>query len=232
MNEEGFYTFMKKKRKSENTIQNCIAAIKELETYLGKQQLSLDTLSIPNLETFISDYLDKNRTTKFLWSINYYFLFIGRDDLLHISHSIRGKLVKKARKPFKLRDFRGVRAADIDKLEALGIDDNTSMLERGQNSKLRKELATQSGLSIKVIEEIVKLSDLARIPGVKGIRARLYYDSGFDTCKKISLSTQEIILEITQKFVEETGFDGIAPLPKEISYSIEIAKKLPDIVEW
>jgi len=62
--------------------------------------------------------------------------------------------------------------------------------------------------------EIVKLSDLARIPGVKGVRARLYHDAGLDTVEKIAETPPEKILEITQEFVKETEFDGIAPLPK------------------
>jgi hypothetical protein len=33
-------------------------------------------------------------------------------------------------------------------------------------------------------------------------------------------------------FVERTGFDGIAPLPKEAEYTIESARKLPKIIEY
>ncbi|MCK5266146.1 MAG: DUF4332 domain-containing protein [Candidatus Thorarchaeota archaeon] len=232
MNEEGFHAFMKKKRKSESTIKNCIVATKELEAYLEKLGLTFDNLSVTNLETFISDYLEKKRTAKFLWSVNYYFLFLARNDLLQKSNSIREQLVQKTRKPFKLKDFRGVRSVDVAQLETLGIIDVVAMLERGKTSELRKQLANESGLSIKVIEEFVKLSDLTRIPGVKGIRARLYHDAGFDTCMKISVSTKEEILKVTQKFVEGTNFDGIAPLPKEVSGSIETTKKLPNIIEW
>jgi len=34
------------------------------------------------------------------------------------------------------------------------------------------------------------------------------------------------------KFVDRTGFDGMAPLPKEAEFSVEKAKKLPKIVEY
>jgi hypothetical protein len=33
-------------------------------------------------------------------------------------------------------------------------------------------------------------------------------------------------------FVEKTGFEGIAPLPKEAEFTIAEAKKLPRIVEY
>ncbi|MBN2044961.1 MAG: hypothetical protein JW757_08085 [Anaerolineales bacterium] len=41
----------------------------------------------------------------------------------------------------------------------------------------------------------------------------------------------EEILEITRKFVEETGFDGIPLLPGEVEYSINKAQRLPIMVE-
>jgi len=34
------------------------------------------------------------------------------------------------------------------------------------------------------------------------------------------------------KFVEKTGFEGIAPLPKELESTIAEAKKLPKIIEY
>lgn len=55
------------------------------------------------------------------------------------------------------------------------------MLQAGSSPDHRKKLSSGSGLEEGVILELVKLSDLARIPGVKGIRARMYYDAGVDT---------------------------------------------------
>jgi len=34
------------------------------------------------------------------------------------------------------------------------------------------------------------------------------------------------------EFVERTGFDGIAPLPKEAEFTVEKAKKFPETVEY
>jgi len=232
MDEERFRTFMKKKRKSGSTTNSCVAATRELETYLEKKRLSLDNISVSDLEAYIDIYLDKKRTARFLWSISYYFLFMNRDDLLKRAQSVRGQIVKKTRKSFKLKDFMGVQIEHITQLATIDIKDTATMLERGRTHALRKELAKKSKLDIKVIEEFVSLSDLSRIPGVKGIRARLYYDAGFNSCKKISMSTQKEILEGARIFVEKTGFAGIAPLPKEVSFSIETTKKLPDVIEW
>ena len=89
-----------------------------------------------------------------------------------------------------------------------------------------------TGLPLKVILELVKLSDLSRLRGVKGIRARLYYDAGFDTVEKLAGYDPENLRKELEDFVKRTNFNGIAPLPKEIVSTIEQAKKIKKIVEY
>ena len=138
----------------------------------------------------------------------------------------------KKQNPFPLRDFRGVNAAHIAKLEALGIKKAGQMLVAGQTAEKRAGLAKATGIPEAAILELVKLSDLARLPGVKGIRARLYYDAGVDSVEKLAAWEPEALLAMTAAFVERTGFDGVAPLPKEVSSTIANARKLPGIVTW
>jgi hypothetical protein len=232
LDKEGFTVFMKKKRKSKNTINTCIAATEEFEKYLETKGNSMDMVSVKDLEVFISEYLEPKNTAKFLWGLNHYFLFAKRDDLRQLARSVIAEYVKKKRKPFKLKNFRGILPEHADALASQGVVDVDKMLEVGKTPELRRTLANETGLGIKVIEELVKLSDLARIPGLKGIRARLYYDAGFDQLEKLRESTPEDVLRITQAFVQRTGFKGIAPLPKEALGAVTIAKKLPDIIEW
>lgn len=73
---------------------------------------------------------------------------------------------------------------------------------------------------------------MARIRGVKSIRARLYYDAGVDTIEKLAKWDPKELRAALIKFVEKTGFEGIAPLPKENESTIAEAKKLPRIVEY
>lgn len=232
MDEDGFTAFMKKERKSKNTIMYCLAALGEFETYLEKRGKSLDKVSVQDLEVFISEYNEPKMIAKFLWGLRHYFQFVKRDDLLQLARSVIAKEVKKKRKPFKLKKFRGIPQEHSDALVSQGIVDVDKMLEVGKTPEMRKALATKTGLDIEVIEELVKLSDLARIPGLKAIRARLYYDAGFETIDKLRNVSQEELLRITREFVERTKFNGIAPLPKEAINAITTAKKLPDIVEW
>jgi len=137
----------------------------------------------------------------------------------------------KKQNPFKLREFRGINLEAVEKLERHGIKTATAMLLVGASKYQRVRLAAELLISEKAIEELVKLSDLARLPGVKGIRARLYYDAGLDSVEKLGNANAEELLSYLITFVEQTNFEGIAPLPKEITSTIENAKKLPIVVE-
>ncbi|MFH2040496.1 MAG: DUF4332 domain-containing protein [Chloroflexota bacterium] len=139
---------------------------------------------------------------------------------------------EKKRNPFKLREFRGIHPDFIAALETLRIKNADQMLTAGRTRQQRSTLARDTGIPEDAILELVKLSDLARLPGVKGIRARLYYDAGVDSVEEMTHWDPEALRIMVTKFVEQTGFDGIPPLPKEVSSTIANAKKLPKIIEY
>ena len=78
---------------------------------------------------------------------------------------------------------------------------------------------------------MVKLSDLARITGVKKIRARLYYEAGLDTLEKIAECDADAIRKITSEFIEKSNFDGAPPTPKEAEHTVTMAKYLKKHLE-
>jgi len=102
----------------------------------------------------------------------------------------------------------------------------------GSTPATRQELAGRTGVPADAILELVKLSDLARLDGVKAIRARLYYDAGVDSVEKLASFEPEELLRLTAEFVQRTGFEGTAPLPKEALHTIEAARKLPKLVQY
>ena len=103
------------------------------------------------------------------------------------------------------------------------------MVEAGRTSGLRQALAEQTGLPVDVIMEYVTLSDLARLGAVRSVRARLYYDAGLTPTIIASWEPEDLRLMLMD-FVKRTGFDGIAPLPKEVQNLVSDARKLPEIV--
>lgn len=137
----------------------------------------------------------------------------------------------KKQNPFKLRDFRGINPEYIQKLAEYGIKNAGQMLEAGFKKSQRSALAKKTAIPAKAILELVKLSDLARLPGVKGIRARLYFDAGVDSVEKMAGWEPEALRIKMAKYVEKTGFDGIPPLPKEVESTIANARNLPKVIE-
>ena len=91
---------------------------------------------------------------------------------------------EKKRNPFKLQEFRGINPEIVEKLKAFQIRTADQMLTAGKTKESRSELAQKTGVAESDLLELVKLSDLSRLPGVKGIRARLYYDAGMIVSKR------------------------------------------------
>src|SRR5512138_2209677 len=80
---------------------------------------------------------------------------------------------EKRHNPFKLKDFHGVDPQLVATLAAHGIKTADQMLSASCSKGGRLALARMTDLPEQAILELVQLSDLARLPGVKGIRARL-----------------------------------------------------------
>ena len=159
-----------------------------------------------------------------------YYKSLGNLTLARQASEIREGMIEERRKSFPLRDFRGVDPGDIERLESAGIRNVQQMLEAGSTPEARLQLALEAGLSPDAVLDLVKLSDLARIDGLKGIRARLYYDAGADTLERIAEWEPEDLRRMLAEFVERTGFEGIAPLPKEVRSTVETARKLEKIL--
>lgn len=139
---------------------------------------------------------------------------------------------RMARSPFLLKNFRAVDQDDMDNLENFGIKNINHLLKAGGNKHDRKKLSLQTGIPEQKIVEYVKLADLARIPGVKGIRARLYYDSGIDSVEKLANLEPEQLRETVVAYVEESGFDGIPTQSAEAIFTVKTARNLPVIVDF
>jgi hypothetical protein len=105
-------------------------------------------------------------------------------------------------------------------------------LETGCTKEGRKRLSKIADIPLDHILELVKLSDLARIPGVKKVRARLYYEAGLDTLEKISRCDTEKLRKISAEYIKKTNFIGIPPTKKEAENTVALAKYLKKYVEF
>jgi len=233
LDEKAFEVFLKRGGRSQSAVKRVIMQVAEFEWYMREKRggKGLDEAASEDLEAFVLHVEDKRkgRAKLYLWSIHYYYDYTQNEELRSLAGRLRQQRIK--RKPFPLRDFRGISPVHIEKLGALGIRNAEEMLDSGRTRRGREELSTKTGISAEAVLELVKLSDLARIQGVKSVRARLYYDAGVDTVEKMASWDPKKLRAMLIHFVEKTSFDGIAPLPKEAEFTVTEAKKLPKIVE-
>ena len=234
MDEEGFRVFLRRGGRSQSAIKRCIAHVREFEMYVRnrKDSKKLGEASPENLEDFV-EWIERDPKTSaktHLWALSYYYEYTSDEAMRKLANELRGQRIKG--KPFDLKKFRGVNPEHVNKLSFIGTKNVKQMLDSGKTRVSRQNLSEKTGIPLEAIIEFVKLSDLARIPGIKGIRARLYFDAGVDTVEKMAEWNPKELREMCIEFVERTGFDGIAPLPKEAEFSVKKAKRLPKIVEY
>jgi len=225
---------LRKGGRSQSAIKRCIVYVREFETYIRNRKGSkkLSEASSENLKDF-AEWIEGDSKTSaktHLWALSYYYEYTSDESMRKLANELRGQRIK--RKPFELKKFRGVNPKHVGKLASIGIRNVKQMLEAGKTRANRQHLSEKTGIPPEAILEFVKLSDLARIPGIKGIRARLYFDAGVDTIEKMAELNPRELREMCIEFVERTGFDGIAPLPKEAEFSVKKAKRLPRTVEY
>jgi predicted flap endonuclease-1-like 5' DNA nuclease len=208
--------------------------VQEFERFLQENRdgRTLEKAGAADLEMFVASIESEPKASAKtqLWALRYYYEYTSNAEIRSLASSMREQRIQRT--PFLLSRFRGVEPNYADKLASAGIRNVSQMLKAGRTPQDRLSLARKTGVPPDAILEYVKLSDLARISGTKGVRARLYYDAGVDTLEKMAEWDPVELRVMVIDFVEHTGFDGIAPLPKEAASAVATAKRLPKIVEY
>ena len=235
MNKEGFSAYLKKLGKKSHVIEGLACQVVKFQEFLlSNTNRQLETACVDDIDEY-STQLENQKpgfSRKGIRGLALYYRFIGKDQLAQAAVDIREDGIAKQRHSFPLCEFQGVSQENISILENIGIVNTVKMLEMGATEQARRELVERTGIPMTEILVMVKLSDLSRISGVKSIRARLYHDAGIDTVEKLAAQVPENLLQVTADFVKRTGFPGIAPLPKEVRSTIQVAKMLPKIVTY
>jgi hypothetical protein len=232
MNQDDFVGYLKRGGRSSNAVKQCLAYVAEFERFLCERDKALDEAKLDDLTAFVEHIESKPKASakKHLWALRHYFEYASKGEMRRLAGELRqGRIT---RKPFPLAEFRGVNPEYAGRLEAAGIKNVDQMLQAGRTPDDRQALAERTGIPLDAILEFVKLSDLSRIGATRAVRARLYYDAGIDTPSKIAQFEPEEFRATLIGFVERTGFDGIAPLPKEARHTVTDARKLPQIIEY
>ena len=66
--------------------------------------------------------------------------------------------------------------------------------------------------------------ELYHLPGVKEIRAELYFRAGFRTLAEIAASDEKTVTEKTARVIAAEGLSCVVPLPKEVRTHLAVAR--------
>jgi hypothetical protein len=135
-------------------------------------------------------------------------------------------------KPNKLKDFIGISADTISKLEKIGIKDTLKLFDKVRTIQNRKELATKTGINVNEILELTKFSDLSRIKWVGATFAKVLYNSGYDTLEKVSKANHEELHKAIVKLNKEKNlYKGHIGL-NDMKICVLAANEVPLEVEY
>ena len=229
MREEDFRLYLKKKGKKPSVIDRNVSSVNKFIAFLEKE---INLASKEDITSYVEEIENKKKSAKgALYVLMNYYKFTENKEMLSYVAKLRESRTKQSRRVFPLKEFYDVNIDYVNKLANIGIKNVEEMLDAGKTIKQRKELSKQLGIPEEGILELVELSDITRIGYVKSKLARLYHSAGFDTPTKIVKYSAQDLYEHFKKYIEETGWDGMIPNPKDLENNIESAKKLKEVVE-
>jgi site-specific recombinase XerD len=167
---------MKQAKKSPATISAYINSVKLFEDFLQKHETinNLDEALPDNLKAFVDWGIDKGENVyRHFWGIRMYYEFIQRPGM---DDKIREWMEYLQNETRKLREFPNVDRNAIKKLSAMEISTVNQFLLVGSTPEKREILSQESGISPDTILELFILSELSRLPGLKKVRGRLFYE--------------------------------------------------------
>ena len=232
MNKNKFIQKMRKDKKSESTIKRNIELTQNFEKYLLENKKRKIEDALPkDLEDF-KIWAEKNKlqnTRMYFMSLSAYYECLSREKMVLKVKELMGVIELGT---YKLKNFQGINRENIEKLKRKGIHTAKQILDHGYTKKGRDRLSKETTIPVASILELVMLSDLARIPGVKKIRARLYYEAGLDTLEKMAAYDAEELRKISAEYIQKTSFKGIPPTQKEAEHTVTMANYLKKYVEY
>ena len=231
--EEGFRKYLRRRGKKSAVADRNVQVLRNFIAYLlRKRKTDIVNVTADDIDDFVAEVESKKQSAKgYLYALMNYFHFLGDKDLLHHTSSLRDKRTRKTRRIFPIREFLNVNQDYIKKLAAIGVKNVEQMLDKGRTKKQREQLSRQLAIPEEAVLELVKLSDITRVGYVKRKLSRLYYNAGLDSPAKIAKFEPAQLHEFFVKFIEESGWDGMVPNPKDLVSNITNARKLVDVVE-
>ena len=205
-----------------------IKEVERLEGFLASRSHGLETSTVSDVEAYLEQRTLSTVATLDVHGLGRFFGYLGNDDVVQAIPRLRLLYTT----PLRLSGLLDMDPAHIAALEKLGIRTNNQLLRRAPTSQARAALARKAKIPNRALEKLARLSDLARMRGVKGIRAKLYYDMGIRTVEQMAQWAPDDLVRAAKEHVERSNFPGIPTLPKEAQFTVDLVNRLPMIAQF
>ncbi|MBP1530860.1 MAG: DUF4332 domain-containing protein [Bacteroidaceae bacterium] len=133
---------------------------------------------------------------------------------------------------YKIVEVEGIGPVYAEKLQAAGINDIETLLEKCAKPAGRAELAEKTGISPKLILTWTNHADLMRINGVGPQFSELLEAAGVDTVKELKHRVPANLQAKLEEVNAEKHLVRRVPAVAEVEKMIEQAKELPAVMEY
>lgn len=144
---------------------------------------------------------------------------------------LKRELSRLLPKSVTLQDFPGVSQVLILQLHKHGILNTIQLLNHADSPAKRKALAESISRPLSEGEEITRLADLSRIWGVGPVFCRIFWDTGYDTVRKVAKSQPQELFDQLIQMNKTKKYTTAKFTLKDVSLCIHIADSLPDSVD-
>ncbi len=128
----------------------------------------------------------------------------------------------------KLSEIRSVSAEFMGKLFSDGIKMSKDYLLLCMRHPAG-EISHKYGVDEEEAVRLFCICDLMRLPGVKELRASLYFDCGYCSLQEISAQSQEAMRARCAEYIADNHIEKSVPFAKELETQIAAAKVLPHL---
>lgn len=133
---------------------------------------------------------------------------------------------------YKIIDIQGIGPVYAEKLQAIGINKVSELLEKGKTAKGRAEIEKETGIRHDLVLTWVNHADLFRINGVGPQFAELLEAAGVDTVKEFAHRNAENLAQKMNEVNEKEHRTRRVPTVAELQKMIDQAKELPAEVSY
>lgn len=131
---------------------------------------------------------------------------------------------------YKIDEIEGIGPAYAEKLEAAGIKTTDDFLKLCCDAKGRDTMASQTGISEKLILSWANMADLMRVNGVGRQYAEVLHAAGVDTIKELRTRNAANLAAKMKEVNDEKNLANASPSESVVADWVEKAKGMDPLI--